>query len=229
MKRHSKGKVGRDIIDGPQAQADYVTYFNAVDKNERDSADYSTTIRTLCYYLRIFCWVLDQVIHTIYVNVCYLVYLNPDRKRYLPSHTGRHDFQIDLGIALLDYGICLDWDGESKRPDWMRQMDRVPCDCKKCYFCLNGHTTGIDHRRKRELEVVYAHGQTLMTDDCTEDRVNIGMKGGRYFGMCYRKQADSLTQTEKKKRCNSSTLGCGQCREPICKSCWEEDGYDKHS
>ena len=108
VKCHSKGKVGRDTIDGPQAQADCVAYFNAVDKNDHDSAEYSTTIRTIRYYIRVFCWVLDRVIHTMYVNVCYLVYLNPDWNCYLNKHTGRHDFQIDLGIAPMDYGILLD-------------------------------------------------------------------------------------------------------------------------
>jgi hypothetical protein len=52
----------RDTISAPRAQADYVANYNAVDRNDWDSADYSTTIRTNRYYLRIFCWALD-VIH----------------------------------------------------------------------------------------------------------------------------------------------------------------------
>ena len=51
------------IIASPQAQADYVANNNAVDRNDWDSADFSTTIRTNQYYLRIFCWALDRVTH----------------------------------------------------------------------------------------------------------------------------------------------------------------------
>ena len=76
VSRHVKGKAGRIVIDGPRAQAEYVKYFNAVDRNDRDSADYSTSIRTNRYYLRIKCWVLDRVVHTCYAVVLYSVALN---------------------------------------------------------------------------------------------------------------------------------------------------------
>jgi hypothetical protein len=41
--------------------------------NDWDSADYLTTIHTNQYYLRIFCWVLDRVIHAAYVVVYFLI------------------------------------------------------------------------------------------------------------------------------------------------------------
>ena len=47
-------------------------HFNAVDRNDRDSSDYSTSLRTNRYYLRIFFWALDRVIHTVYVVVVWL-------------------------------------------------------------------------------------------------------------------------------------------------------------
>ena len=72
VKRHVKGKKMRDKFPAPQVQKDYAAYFNAVDRNDRDSADYSTSIKTNRYYIRIFCWGLDRVIHTMYINVCYL-------------------------------------------------------------------------------------------------------------------------------------------------------------
>ena len=58
------------MIRAPHAQQTYVEFFNAVDRNDRDSADYSTSICTNCYYIRIFCWALDCVIHVCYVIVC---------------------------------------------------------------------------------------------------------------------------------------------------------------
>jgi hypothetical protein len=48
------GKRTRDTIAAPRAQADYVANSNAVDRNDWDSVDYSTTIHRNRYYLRIF-------------------------------------------------------------------------------------------------------------------------------------------------------------------------------
>jgi len=59
VKRHVKGKSTREVIEGPRAQRDYITFFNAVDRSDRDSADWSTSIQTNRYYIRILCWVLD--------------------------------------------------------------------------------------------------------------------------------------------------------------------------
>jgi hypothetical protein len=73
VRRHRREKKERDIIVGVRAQSEYVKCYNAVDRNDRDSADYSTSIRTNRYYLRIFCWGLDRVIHCEYQIVCWLV------------------------------------------------------------------------------------------------------------------------------------------------------------
>jgi hypothetical protein len=48
---------------------------------------------------------------------------------YLDGHFGRHDFQIDLALSLMNYGIGLQWDGESaERPNFMQQDPFVPCE-----------------------------------------------------------------------------------------------------
>ena len=111
VKRHVKGKKGRVEIDGPKAQAEYVKYFNAADRNDRDSAGYLTSIRTNRYYIRIICWVLDRVVHTCFAVAIYcagMVVINADWKCYNKSkNNGRRDFQIELGIDILNYGIGL--------------------------------------------------------------------------------------------------------------------------
>jgi hypothetical protein len=70
--QRERGSNASRLINAPQAQQDYIKYFNAVDRNDRDSADYSTSIRTNRYYFRIFCWIFDRVNHVLYVVVCYL-------------------------------------------------------------------------------------------------------------------------------------------------------------
>lgn len=92
-----------------------------MDQNDWDSSDYSTTIRTNRYYLQIFCWALDRIIHVLYVIDCELHKVSTNErlggewpeywKLYDDKNGGHRNFQIDLGIALLNYGIGLDWDG----------------------------------------------------------------------------------------------------------------------
>jgi hypothetical protein len=245
VKRHTKKRAQRDTIEAPRAQQDYSRFFNAVDRNDRDSSDYSTTIRTNRYYLRIFCWALDRIIHALYVIVCELAKRSSTERLggefpeywtlYSDKNGGRRRFQIDLGIALMNYGIGLDWNGDvnTQRPRWMRRSEFVPCDCEKCFFCLHNLTTGIDHKRKK-VTIQYACGSRRRTKKCTTARVLLKKKNGEdmkwktYCKMCLRNQPknDGYTAIERQKRCNKSMWGCAQCQEPICDVCWPK--YDKH-
>ena len=114
VRRHVRGQRDRNVIRAPLSQATYIKWFNAVNRNDHDSADYSTTIRTNRYYIRLLCWALDRVLHASYVIVCECAKagIGPNRwKRYLSKHHGRHDFQVELGISLLNRAIELDWNG----------------------------------------------------------------------------------------------------------------------
>ena len=78
------------------------------------SRDDAQCLHTNRYYLRIMCWVLDRVVHTCFAVVIYCaskVVINTDWKCYTNRNNGRQDFQIDLGLAILNYGIELDWVG----------------------------------------------------------------------------------------------------------------------
>jgi hypothetical protein len=46
VQRRAQGKSTCDSVDAPHAQADYVAKYNAVNRNDWDSAYYLTTIRT---------------------------------------------------------------------------------------------------------------------------------------------------------------------------------------
>ena len=65
-------------------------------------------------------WILDRVIHTMYVVVVTLSAGDigkPGWKRYRDKHGGRQDFQVDLAMALINYAIMKEWDGQSEKPD----------------------------------------------------------------------------------------------------------------
>ena len=171
-----------------------------------------------------------------YVVVCFLIKSDIGQKQwkqYLDHHSGRHDFQIDLALSVMNYGTGLQWDGESdERPNFMRQNPFVPCDCNKCLFWLKGITTGIAHPQKKKAKVVtveYKCGTRVTTNKCTDVRVSLGMKSGKYCRMCHRKQLTTeLSSKDRQQRCRTSAMGCLICKEPICKECWKE-GYDKHA
>ena len=106
----------------------------------------------------------------------------------------------------------------------MRKDAFCPCNCKKSYFCKTGHTgvvRGVD-TKKRKLMFHYQCGGRLVSDGCTMERINLNV-GTQYCRKCYRLQDAAIPSQQREKNCNSSRLGCVQCQEPICKSCWKRD------
>ena len=104
VRRHVKGNSRRVALSAPRIQADYAKHFNAVDRNDRDSADYSCSVRTTRWYLRIVFWLVDRVVFSCFIIVCALSEDNrgPEQwKRYTNRNGGRRAFQIDLAILLI--------------------------------------------------------------------------------------------------------------------------------
>ncbi len=108
----------------------------------------------------------------------------------------------------------------------MRQSKFIPCDCTKCFFCLNDLTNGIFHKPEKKVVIHHSDGKKTKTTRCTDERVVIRDRG-YYCRMCYRKKDDSLSKETKRAACKQSKLGCPSCDEPVCKTCWAE-GYDMH-
>jgi hypothetical protein len=57
------------VFYSSEVAADYAKPFRAVNWNDHDSADDTTTIRTKCCYLNAFFWVLHRVEHFLFVVV----------------------------------------------------------------------------------------------------------------------------------------------------------------
>jgi len=96
---------------------------------------------------------LDRVVFVCYLIVCHV---NEDElNKFKNKNDGRRKFQIDLALSVIEYGIKLEWKEPYKKedkPKWMRKQDYIPCGCKKCFFCKNGMTNGIDHIPKSKKE-----------------------------------------------------------------------------
>ena len=112
VRRGKSGHGGREVFPAPHSHQDYVENYAAVDRNDRDSSDWTTSMRMNRFYFRIKIWLLDRVVHTIFVICCYLARaaVGPKQYRKYLKKDGRFKFQVDLGIALLNYAIGAEWD-----------------------------------------------------------------------------------------------------------------------
>ena len=143
---------------------------------------------------------------------------------------GRRDFQIDLGLWLIGYGIEEDWKYPNKRPKWMRKKEFLPCNCKSCYFCKNKHTDGIYPNRAKMLftppEPTKKRKKNVTVRCCNTQYVLKEKKS--YCRMCYVNHPENIKTTvnkdkrKTKKYCNQTNLGCPSCCEPICNECWPQ-------
>ncbi len=70
VKCHVHGKKQKCTLQAPAAQKDYALHFNAVDCNDHDSSDYTTSICTNHCYLLLFYGYLTKLSIFIYQCVC---------------------------------------------------------------------------------------------------------------------------------------------------------------
>ena len=124
---------------------------NGVDRKDRDTADWTVSLKSPRFYLRIFYWTLDGVIHAMFCVMKDFVTKNkkdPWKKHYDDKEWGRYWFQMDMGIALINHGLSLDWKYPKKdpRPPYVRSehWDWVPRDCHKAKHQLPCSSAAMD-------------------------------------------------------------------------------------
>ena len=135
VKRHVKNKRRRVTQTGVQAKTDYLQYSDAVDRNGQDNAYYSTALCSNQHYLRLFYWALNHVIHCLFQIICYYIVHNigpPEQKQYLDKHVGRHAFQINFGISLMNDALAFNCDRDTDNwPDYVLSKNLSPCEYEK--------------------------------------------------------------------------------------------------
>jgi hypothetical protein len=225
--RWDRAKKRTIKIRSPIIVKDYQANMNGVDRKDRDTADWSTSIRTCRYYLRIFCWSLDGILHAMY---CIILFLgteigNHEWQRFCSKNGGREKFQKDLAQKVIAYGISLDWPditNENAKPAYMRNMAYIPCDCKTCFFCIKGLTHGVDHQWQGRLST------RNDTETCPNERIVIASTPQRCRA-CYqqlRLEYHDWTVKRVKSRCHQTRLGCSKCQVIVCETCWPTFGHD---
>ena len=151
-------------------------------------------------------------------------------RRHVDKNHGRYRFQMDLGLSLMNAGISHDWKDPkannkvSDRPLYVRKHDWIPCDCKRCFFCLNKMTCGVTHPNRG----VKKQPKSYERPACTP-RMNLG-GSSRYCEICVSEKTSvnpKKTLTEVRKMCKQTTMGCKTCLAYVCKQHWGKHGTQK--
>jgi hypothetical protein len=196
-----------------------------VDHKDQDTADWTVSLKSNRWCLRMFHWMIDGVLHGACRIVCSIASDDNHKwHKHLSKNGGRHKFQMDLGLALISHGLGMDWEegfDEDKKPPHVRKASYVPCGCGRCFFCKNGETQGVDHKR-----VGHSFKQAPKeTENCSEERTSL-VKRGRPCKSCHRKirekEGESIGCKEITKKCHCSMMGCAVCEVLVCKECWRE-------
>ena len=96
VERYIKGRKKRIEIECSAVVKDYSLNINGIDKSDHDRCDISVTIRSIGWYLRIWLWTMEMLIHCVYVVVCYCANegIRDDWKQYTDKNYGRRNFFI---------------------------------------------------------------------------------------------------------------------------------------
>ena len=252
VKRWSPTKKRKKEIKSHPVVNDYAHHMNGVDKKGRDTSDWTVSLKSYRFYLRIFYWTFDGVIHAMYCVIKNIVAASGDKKaqkshpfsRYVDKDWGRYRFQMDLGIALINHGLSLDWKDlgtdKAKRPSYVRQRkDWVPCGCRdkgpqgqiRCFFCMHGMTHKIAHQdvsQKRatssKARKVCKRGDLGYSTYCVDCISEVRAEKPGITLTDARKQAGAKAKLSNTKA--SGKFGCTTCKQHLCERHWEAHGIN---
>jgi hypothetical protein len=103
-------KKKRKYISSHGVTMDYSYHMHGVDHKDRDTADCTVSLKSNRYYLQIFYWLFDGILHSMY-SIIKVVASNKAHPwhKYLSKHLGYYKFQMDLANDLISWGISMDW------------------------------------------------------------------------------------------------------------------------
>ena len=224
-------------MNSPAVTPEYAAHYSGVDHKDRDTADWTVSVRGSRFYMRIFFWLKDSVIHAMYCIVKFtgMQKGHPWHKYNQQRQNGRFNFQMDLAHKLIEYGIKMDCPDlndlnfPERRPCYMGNLDWVPCACGRCFFCKHGFTHGVSHKLKVGRKV---HSTTVSAVGHTDVPIKMTEKGtSQYCRVCYHKlklEYPDISAAARKKKCRHPTNGCPGCGPSfhICRDCWKDFDHD---
>jgi len=89
----------------------YSAHYNGIDRKDWDTADWSIALKSKRWYLSIFYWIIDGLNHAQFITVTDSTGEEEEEQhpwvKYL-KRDGRAEFQLDVGLALIERGIMMD-------------------------------------------------------------------------------------------------------------------------
>ena len=233
-------------IPSPKIVNEYASFYGGVDRKDRDTADWSTSLKSHRWYLRVFYWMLDSSIHSMYLIAKELGAEDPnDPWHKYSKHGGREEFQLDMAHAIIARAFQLDSAKDASgnlkdlkvkanRPAYTRATDwPVPCDCQHCYFCKTGYTYGVSPKRAAvRMKNPPIREGPYPVEEHPKERVKVTQGECVECLRIYRSQNDEQAQQtlgyiRKHAKLPKPGLGCNLCPNsrgrgvPVCANHWE--------
>jgi hypothetical protein len=172
LRMSPKSKKKKEV-NSPRAISSFDSTFNGVDRKDRDTSDWTISVKSHRWYLRLNYWVVDAAIHSSYLLI---VHIGNKRAETNPEHpwlkysgrNGRMIFQMHLAHSLMEKGLLMDCPDVANfkkpklRPRYIRKKDYHPCECQRCFFCKYRITYGVQHKKPKSprLRVLLPPGQS---------------------------------------------------------------------
>ena len=135
--RRVRGRADRLGVDAAWCMVQYALCFNRVDMVDRMIADFTTSQRSIRWYLRIFFFCLDLVLVAIWIIVSFRMELDESLKQFRHGARklgGRHRFQLAMADAIIEYAKAgaIKKHGSAQNVPWFpKQQGRPPSDATK--------------------------------------------------------------------------------------------------
>jgi hypothetical protein len=148
-------------VDNPRVISSYASTNNGVDRKDMDTSDWTISVKSHRWYLRLYYWMIDAAIHSRYLLVVNIANKRAETNPEHPwlKHSGRNGrmiFQMDLAHSLMEKGLLMDCPADvanfkmpKLRPRYNRKKDDHPCECDNCFFCKYRITCGVEHKKPR--------------------------------------------------------------------------------
>ena len=208
---------------------------SGVDHKDRDTADWTTSVKSNRFHLRTIWWAVDGALHAMNTTIKFVFLAVPQNHKAwedcVKHRNARCLLQMDLSQELFGCALLLDWKDfpdPKGAPEWSRKKDFLPCDCKTCFHCKHGLTHGIDHKKKGSIR----RTPSTKAARCSMIRERVSSYSHK-CSVCERRlkkeindQNSDLKYRDERKKLNGTYMGCVTCGVWVCEDCWD---YCQHN
>jgi hypothetical protein len=129
-----------------------------VDRKDRDTSDWTISVKSNRWYLRLYHWMFDAAIHSSYLLVVHIGNKRAETNTDHPwlSYSGRNGrmlFRMDLAHLLMEKGLIMypnvaNFRKPLLRPRYSRRKDYHPCERGNRFFCKY-RVYGMQHKKPK--------------------------------------------------------------------------------